>query len=186
MSYPGSPQASPLPPPPPPPSNNNLIEDLLSAASSGDLSLLQSLLTPHHELELLNQLTGVAARAKQAPIVAYCITLGVDLESWDVLKGVLNGKSLDVYRVVVPAGYNINHDFDYAGSALIYAAGLDGVPLAEFLLDNGASVDRHHQTGRYSALAVAAKRAGTEMADLLISRAAAIDKSGAIICAAPR
>lgn len=46
---------------------------------------------------------------------------------------------MDVYQVVVPAGYDTNHDFDSVGDALIYATALDDVLLAKFLLDNGAT-----------------------------------------------
>lgn len=168
----------------------SLRDEMLDAASSGDLDRLKSLLQPTSQAALqeadlsLELLTGVAARKAQAQIVAYCITLGVELDSWDVRQGVLACRSLEVYKIVVPAGYDINHDLELAGDALIYAVLADKIDIVRYLLDNGADVNKHLQSGRYSALAVAAKRASPEMAELLISRGAAIDRSAAIMLAA--
>ena len=168
----------------------SLNERILSAALSGQLDTLQNVLEPepHSVLRTANltleKICGAAARARQHEIVSYCVTLGVDLDNWDVLKGVLNGNSLEVYKVVIPAGFDINHDFDWVGDAIIYAAALDDVPLATYLLDHGAKPDLHLQAGAYSALAVAAKKAGPDMLSLLVSRGAKIDGCGAILFAA--
>ena len=167
-----------------------LNERILSAALSGQLDTIKHLLEPEPHLVLRNadltleKVCGAAARARQPNIVSYCVILGVNLDTWDVLKGVLNGKSLDVYKVVVPAGYDLNHDFDWVGNAIIYAAALDDVPLATYLLEHGAKPDLHLQADAYSALAVAAKKAGPVMLSLLVSNGAKIDECGAILFAA--
>lgn len=163
---------------------------ILSAALSGQLDTFRYLLEPEPHLVLRNadltleKVCGAAARARQPEIVSYCVTLGVDLDTWDVLKGVLNGKSLDVYKVVVPAGYDLNHDIDWVGDAIIYAAALDDVPLATYLIEHGAKPDYHLQADAYSALAVAAKKAGPDMISLLVSKGAKMDNCGAILFAA--
>ena len=125
--------------------STSLDNDILSAALSGQLDTLQSLLGPEPQLVLrtadltLEKVCGAAARARQPNVVSYCITQGVNLDAWDCLKGVLHCRSLEVYKVVVPAGYDVNHDFDWVGDAIIYAAALDDVPLATYLLDHGVS-----------------------------------------------
>ena len=68
-------------------------ERILSAASSGQLEILQFLLEaqPHAVLRTadltLEEVCGTAVRTRQHEIVSSCVTSDVDLDDWDVLKG---------------------------------------------------------------------------------------------------
>ena len=169
---------------------SSLNGELLSAASNGDLIRLKSLLGPSPKTTTqragltLENLTGAAAHNSHAQTISYLLTHGVDLSSWDILLGVLHSKSLAIYKVVLAAGYDVNHDFDYIGDAIIYTASTDDIELAKFLLANGADVNLHLQTGQFSALAVAARSASVEMVELLIGAGAVIDQSAAVMLAA--
>lgn len=168
----------------------SLHDTLTEVTSSGDCETLKRLLQPDlsnqlHEADLtLEQLTALAAKNGQAEIVRYCISLGANVNDFQVLMAVVESKSLEVYKVVVPAGYKLNYDHGIVGGPLCWVG--NDVPLAIYLLSHGADPNRDLQTGIYQPLALAARNPSdnVEMIELFIKYGAQVDRSGALIVAA--
>jgi ankyrin repeat protein len=166
-------------------------DTLIKAASNGDCETLKSLLQPNllqtlQEADLtLEQLIAPAANNRHAQVVEYCISLGANVHDFEVLRAVIQGNSLDVYKVVVPAGYNLNYDHGgIIGGPLCWVG--NDVPLAAYLLTHGANPNSDLQTRIYQPLALAARNPNdsVEMIELFITHGAQIDRSGALIVAA--
>ena len=163
---------------------------LYEAASNGDYELLKTLLLPDptqsfQEADVtIEQLLAKAARKGHAQTVAYCVRLGARVNDSDIHDAVVEGNSLEVYKVLVPAGYNLNFRHDFVGGPLCWLG--DDTALAAYLLSHGADPNRDMQTGRYQPISVAARNPSdiSEIVELFIKHGAQIDGSGAIILAA--
>ena len=168
----------------------SLHDTLIELASNGDCETLKRLLEPNpsHQLQeadlTLEQLTALAANNRHAQIVGYCISLGANVNDFEVLISVIQSNSLEVYKVVVPAGYNLNYDHEIVGGPLCWVG--DDVPLATYLLSHGAKPNGELQSHIYQPLALAARNPAdnAEMIELFIRHGAQIDRSGALIVAA--
>ena len=165
-------------------------DNLIDLASNGDCVGLKQLLEPQplqilKEANLtLEQLVAPAVNNRQAQVIDYCISLGANVNDFEILVAVIHAKSLDVYKAVVPAGYNLNYDHGITGGPLCWVG--NDVPLAAYLLSHGADPNRDLQTGIYQPLALAARNTGdnVEMIELFIKYGAHVDRSGALIVAA--
>lgn len=166
-------------------------DSLMEAASTGQYKVLATLLQPDpakalQEADLtLEKLAATAASNNHPQIVKYCLSLGANVNDYAVIKGVLQSNSLEMYKTVVPAGYDLKFDHGgMTGGPLIWAALKNDVPLATYLLEHGAEVNRDIQTRVYLPLAKAAMKNSVEMMELFIGHGALIDRSGALIVAA--
>ena len=167
-------------------------EDLKTAASTGDRSTLQTLLQQSHSQILqtanltLEQLLALGAQNRHAQIVQLCLSLGANVNDSEILNAVIQGNALGVYEAVVPAGYALNYDHGIMGGPLCWVG--DNVPVAEYLLSQGADPNGSLQTGMFTPLALAARRPGDnpEMMAVFVRYGAEIDRSGALILAAER
>ena len=168
----------------------SLHDTLTEVASNGDCETLKRLLQPNlshqlHEADLtLEQLTALAAINGHAQVVGYCISLGANVNDFEVLISVIQSKSLEVYKVVVPAGYKLNYDHGIVGGPLCWVG--NDAPLATYLLSHGADPSRNFQGGKYQPLALAAMNPSdnVEMIEFFIKYGAQVDRSGALIVAA--
>ena len=166
--------------------------DLIRAASRGNINAFTSaLLQPDPSICLqeaevtLEELAGIAARHQNIKVLKYCIGIGANVNDDAVRKGVLESNRLNVYKTVIDAGFEINYSHDgTTGGPLIWATLTGHVLLAEYLLDNGADVNRDRQLGVYNPLSTAAQKNNIAMLELFIGRGAQIDRSGALIVAA--
>ncbi len=165
-------------------------DTLIEVSSNGDCETLKGLLQldPLQTLQeaglTLEQLVAPAANNRHAQVVEYCISLGADVNDFEVLKAVIQGNSLDVYKVVVPAGYNMNYDHGgMIGGPLCWVG--NDVPLAAYLLSHGANPNSDRQTLIYQPLALAARNPNDsiEMIELFLRHGSQIDRSGALIVA---
>lgn len=165
-------------------------DNLIELASNGDCVGLKQLLEPQplqilREANLtLEQLVAPAVNNRQTQAIHYCISLGANVNDFEVQIAVIQANSLDVYKVVVPAGYNLNYDHGMIGGPLCWVG--NEVPLATYLLSHGADPNRDLQTGIYRPLALAARNPSdnVEMIELFIKHGAQVDRSGALIVAA--
>ena len=165
-------------------------DDLIEMASNGDCIGLKQLLGPQplqflKEANLtLEQLLSPAVNHRQVQVIDYCISLGANVNDFEILIAVIQAKSLDVYKVVVSAGYNLQYDHGMMGGPLCWVG--NDVPLAAYLLSRGADPNSDLQTGIYQPLALAARNPGdnVEMIELFIKHGAQVDRSGALIVAA--
>ena len=165
-------------------------DNLIDLASNGDCVGLKQLLEPHplqilREANLtLEQLVVPAVNNRQAQVINYCISLGANVNDFEILIAVIQAKSLDVYKAVVRAGYNLNHDHGIVGGPLCWV-GKD-VPLAAYLLSHNADPNSDLQSGIYQPLALAARDPvdNVEMIELFLKYGAQVDRSGALIIAA--
>lgn len=164
--------------------------NLIKAASKGHLEAFKGLLqpSPSDSLELaestLEKLAGIAARHHHLKILKYCIEIGANVNNPAMRIGVLESNRINVYRTVIPAGFEINYEHDGTiGGPLIWATLTNHLPLATYLLDHGADVNRDRQNGVYMPLAKAAERNSIAMLELFIRYGAQIDRSGALIVA---
>ena len=165
-------------------------DNLIDLSSNGDCVGLKQLLEPQplqilKEANLtLEQLVVPAVNNRQAQVINYCISLGANVNHMEIQIAVIQAKSLDVYKAVVPVGYNLNHDHGIVGGPLCWVG--NDVPLAAYLLSHGADPNRDLQTGIYQPLALAARNTGdnVEMIELFIKYGAQVDRSGALIVAA--
>lgn len=165
--------------------------NLIRAASKGHLEAFKGLLQPNPPASLeeaefsLEKLAGIAARHHHQKVLKYCIELGANVNDLDTRIGILQSNRLNVYRTVIAAGFEINHEHDgTTGSPLIWATWTNHVPLATYLLDHGADVNRDRYDGVYIPLANAAERNSVVMLELLIRHGARIQGGGALIVAA--
>lgn len=84
--------------------------------SSGDCETLKRLVQPDlskqlHEADLtFDQLTPLAANNRNAEIIGYCISLGANLYGFKVLTAVIESMSLEIHKIVIPAGYKLDYD----------------------------------------------------------------------------
>ncbi len=110
--------------------------------------------------------------------------MGVNVNDYEIMGAVLQGRSLEVYKMMIPAGFKLNRDFGFAGGPLSWVG--DDVPLAAYLLEHGANPNNEVQSGTYQPLALAARNANDnpEMIELFIRHGAQIDGSGALLVAA--
>lgn len=165
-------------------------DNLIELASNGDCAGLKQLLGSQplqilKEANLtLEQLVSPAVNSRQVQVIDYCISLGANVNDFEILIAVIQAKSLDVYKVVVPAGYNLNHDHGMIGGPLCWVG--NDVALAAYLLSHGADPNSDLQTGIYQPLALAARFPGDnlEMVELFINYGAQVDRSGALLVAA--
>lgn len=164
---------------------------LIEVASNGDCETLKRLLQPNlsqtlQEADLtLEQLIASAAENRHAQVVEYCISLGANVNDFEVLKAVIQGNSLDVYKLVIPAGYDLNYDHGgMIGGPLCWVG--NDLPLAAYLLSHGANPNTDVQTRIYQPLALAARNPNDnfKMIELFLRHGAQIDRSGALIVAA--
>lgn len=164
--------------------------DLIRAASKGNINAFKSL-QPElpgclQEAEItLEELAGKAASHQNIKVLKHCIDIGANVNDDAVRMGVLESNRLNVYKTVVAAGFEINYNHDGTiGGPLIWAALTNHLPLAEYLLDNRADVNRDRQFGVYTPLSTAAQKNNIAMLELFIRHGAQIDRSGALIVAA--
>lgn len=170
-------------------------ENLILAASKGNLKAFKSLLQPDQSSSLqqadltLEKLAAIAASESHARLLQFCISLGADVNNDAVRSGAIKSSSLNVYKVLVPAGFDLNYEHDgNVGGPLIWAAFRNDIRLATYLLEHGAKVNQDHQTRLqthvYRPLAKAAQKNSVEMIDLFVKHGAEIDRSGGLIVAA--
>ena len=166
-------------------------DDLIRAATVGNINAFTGLLQPDlsvclQEAEFtLEELAGMAASHQNIKVLKHCIDNGANVNDDDVVMGVLESNRLNVYKTVIAAGFEINYIHDgMIGGPLIWATLTSHHILAEYLLDNGADVNRDRQFGVYTPLSTAAQKNDTAMLELFIRHGAHIDQSGALIVAA--
>ena len=163
---------------------------LVQAASNGDCETLKTLLRPDPSQTLqeasitLEKLVATAAAKGNASVVEYGVTLGANVNDYNVVQAVTEGRSLDVYKSVVPAGYKLNRDYGFVGGPLSWVG--NDVPLAAYLLEHGANPNNEMQSAMYQPMALAARNPNdnAEMIELFIRHGAQIDRSGALLVAA--
>ena len=163
---------------------------LITSASRGDLEDFERLLLPNpssslQEAELtLEQLAGIAAEHHHARMLKSCINIGANVNDEAVRMGLLQSGHLNVHKTAIAAGFEINYDHDgITGGPLMWATLRNHIPLATYLLNHGADVNRDVRKHVYKPLAKAAQRNSVEMMELLIRYGAEIDRSGALIVA---
>lgn len=163
-------------------------ESLIRAASKGQIEVFKSLLQPDQPSSLqeanitLEKLAAIAASQYHARLLKFCVGLGASVNNDAVRSGALKSSSLNVYKAIVPAGFDLNYDHDGTiGGPLIWATFRNDIRLASYLLEHGADVNRDLQSRIYRPLAKAAQRNSVELIKLFIKHGAAIDHSGALI-----
>ncbi|CAD6575865.1 MAG: hypothetical protein ASARMPRED_007490 [Alectoria sarmentosa] len=166
-------------------------ESLIGAASKGQLEVFKSLLQPDQSSSLqvanitLEKLAAIAASQYHARLLKFCVGLGASVNNDAVRSGALKSSSLNVYKAIVPAGFDLNYEHDGTiGGPLIWATFRNDIRLAAYLLEHGADVNRDLQSRIYRPLAKAAQRNSVELIKLFIKHGAGIDHSGALIVAA--
>lgn len=99
--------------------------------------------------------------------------------------GVLESSRLNVYKTVVSARFELNYEHDGTiWGPLIWATLTNHIPLAMYLLDHGADVNRDLPNRVCRPLAKEAEKNGVDMSELFIKHGAQIDRTGALIVAA--
>ena len=163
-------------------------ESLIGAASKGQLEVFKSLLQPDQSSSLqvanitLEKLAAIAASQYHARLLKFCVGLGASVNNDAVRSGALKSSSLNVYKAIVPAGFDLNYEHDGTiGGPLIWATFRNDIRLAAYLLEHGADVNRDLQSRIYRPLAKAAQRNSVELIKLFIKHGAGIDHSGALI-----
>lgn len=113
---------------------------------------------------------------------------GANIKSHSIFIGVLDSASLEIYKIVIPRGFDPNYDPDnLVGGPLIWATSSNNVPLLTYLLEyGGADPNDDLQTMRYRPLAKAAMANNVETSELLIRHGANINESGALLIAAQK
>lgn len=163
-------------------------DPLIQAASSGHCEIFRNLLQPDPSQVLQEaninseQLLAAAAKKGHVSIVEYIIKLGVNLNDSEVRQALIEGRSLEIYKVVIPAGHMLNWRHEMTGGPLSWV-GKD-IPLAAYLLEHGADPNNELQFGGYMPIALAARTDNADMIELFIKHGANIDRSGALIVAA--
>ena len=113
---------------------------------------------------------------------------GANAKSHTVYTGVLDSASLEIYKIVIPHGFDPNYDPDnLVGGPLIWAVSSNNIPLTTYLLEHGAAnPNADLQTMRYRPLAKAVLANNVEMIELLIRHGAHVNESGALLLAAEK
>ena len=168
-------------------------ESLIKAASKGHLETFKSLLQPDPASSVqeagmtLEKLAAIAVSQHHSKILKYCISIGATVNKAVVRSGALMSSSLNVYKVLIPAGFDLNYDHDGTlGGPIISATLRNDIRLATYLLQHGADVNRDLlvQDRNHRPLAKAAEKNSIEMIELFIKHGAQINRSGALIVAA--
>lgn len=166
-------------------------ENLITAASKGQVEAFKRLLQPSpsdslQETEIsLENLAGIAARHQHSKLLNFCISIGAKVNDDAVRMGVLQSNCINIYKMVIAGGFNVNYDHDGTiGGPLIWATLTNHIPLAMYLLDEGADVNRDLQNHVYRPLAKAAEKNSVPMIELFTRYGAQMDRSGALIVAA--
>jgi ankyrin repeat protein len=141
-----------------------LSSKLLDASRRGQVVQLQNLLgsSPSSTLRSaslsLADLLASPAHENQAQAVAYLLSHGAKVTD-AVTAAAHGGASLEVYRLLVPAGLDVNHSFGANGGALTRAIIANDVGWVLYLLSNGARPDAAlYGSRRLGALALAVER----------------------------
>ena len=141
-----------------------LSAKLLESSRRGHIGQLHGLLgsSPSSVLRSaslgLSDLLASAARADQSQTVAYLLSRGAKVND-AVAAAALAGASLDVYRLLVPAGLDVNHGFGVDGGVLARAVLANDAGWVSYLLCSGARPDvAPYGPRRLSALALAAEQ----------------------------
>jgi len=169
---------------------SSLQVELLDAASEGDLDKLQLLLGSSIEETLHSadlSMEGIMAKAAsfdQPAIVAFCLSNGAKVTP-DVEDAAHTGGNLGVYRLLVPAGLDVNRSFGLAGGALTEAVIANDAEWVSFLLESGANPNSAALYERQPALAVAADNgADMEIVHMLVEYGATVTDKGLLPLAA--
>lgn len=138
------------------------------------------------EAELtLETVAAVAISNCHTKVFEFCISIGANVNDDAIRLSILDANRLDLYKIVIAAGFDLNHEHDGTiGGTLIWATLADHIPLAKYLLEKGADPNRDLQDGVYRPLAKAAEKNNVAMIELFIKYGAQINSSGALIVAA--
>jgi ankyrin repeat protein len=137
---------------------------LLDASCRGQVTQLHSLLGSSLSSTLriaslgLSDLLASAARGNQPQAVAYLLSRGAKVND-AVTAAAHAGATFEVYRLLVPAGLDVNRSFGTNGGALTRAIIANDVGWVSYLLLSGARPDATpYGSRRLSALALATER----------------------------
>lgn len=129
-------------------------------------------ISPEHVLEK-------AIQSRDFDLVHSCLSHGAKVTD-KIHYAVFFRPSLRMFELTVPAGLDVNYDFERLGGYLLHAAQRGHRETARYLLDQGADPNGNMAMCRWSALSVVAQYQGEDLAELLIQRGARINGSGAL------
>ena len=117
-------------------------------------------------------------------LVRSCISKGARLNEWVHGSIWRTNKALELFQILVPAGLDVNYNFDTIGGYVAATACHNQMELTRYLLEHGADPNRNPVIGLYPALDMAVKESHADMAEMLIKYGAKVDGLGASAMAA--
>ncbi|TGO18197.1 hypothetical protein BTUL_0011g00010 [Botrytis tulipae] len=133
---------------------SKLDKDILSAARSGDFTLIFSSVPSPEILSELGYLTG---RYNNLTALERLFTLGLttppESENNPIFHGALESESIPIFQALLNNGFNLNnHWSESLGDGLVVAAMRGNIPLARFLLENGQDPNNGSSSGDREAI----------------------------------
>ena len=168
---------------------SSLKDDILAATEYPDVEKLRVLL---HTSDLtglqasglsLEDILAAAALCNDDHVVQSCLEAGAQVTEQVELKA-LQGGELEVYRLLVPAGLNVNRDFDHLGAPLTEAVMAKDVKWITFLLENGANPNVGSCVGRDSLMLALDNKLPLDVIKLLVRYGAEFPRKGLLPLAA--
>lgn len=105
--------------------------------------------------------------SKDYELVKTCLSHGAQLNDW-VYGAAVRGLIIDLMRLLIQAGLDVNHQNDRTGGYVAMTASGRNLEFTRFLLEHGADPNINPLVDFYLVLYVAASNDNIEMADLLI------------------
>lgn len=116
-------------------------------------------------------------------LIRTCLSKGAKLNCW-VHESVGSRLSIDLMKILIPAGLDVNYNLDRQGYYITTAVQKNDISLTKYLLQHGADVNKPGMTYRFPALTLAVFNDNAEMVELLIQNGAQVNGSGALGMAA--
>jgi ankyrin repeat protein len=163
---------------------------------TGDLPLVksqyQSLITSSlsSAQSALFQMSIISAGHAYPGILSFCFSQGLTRNPEHVndllLYAACDSGSVEVFKVLLDNGFDVNQFLEQSGSALVTACQAGNVELVRFLLEQGADPNCGFASGDYEALvwATVGPNAKLNVVSLLIDGGVMVKGTGALIAAA--
>lgn len=116
--------------------------------------------------------------SKDYDLVQTCLSHNAQLNDW-VYGAVVCGLTIDLMRIFIPAGLDVNYQNDRTGGYVAMTASSGNLEFTRFLLEHGADPNINPLADFYPALCVAMGNDNVEMAELLTQYGARVNGLGA-------
>ncbi|KAF5859814.1 hypothetical protein ETB97_002423 [Aspergillus alliaceus] len=146
-------------------------------------SILNDAAAPKGSTDSVEHILCRAIFSRDIELIQLCLSHGAKLDCW-VHESIGLNCTLELMRIFIPAGLDVNYNVDRLGGYLTLAIRGEDSKLVKYLLEQGADPNRNPMGDRHPALSLAVLDNQIEMAEMLIQHGARVNGMGALGMAA--